>query len=168
MGERVIIRDDLEDIYRRNVSTIYKVCFLYMKNASDAEDAVQTTFEKLALAKLNFKDDFHERSWLIKVAKNICKNMLGHWSRKNINIDDCELLAVSDAFANCDEELVKKVLSLPEKYNLILFLYYYEGFSTSQLANLLNLNASSVRSRLRRGREKLKLVIEDERSSYEH
>lgn len=71
MGERVIIRDDLEDIYRRNVSTIYKVCYLYMKNASDAEDAVQTTFEKLAIAKINFKDDFHERSWLIKVAKNI-------------------------------------------------------------------------------------------------
>lgn len=77
MGERVIIRDDLEDIYRRNVSTIYRVCYLYMKNVSDAgdaEDAVQTTFEKLALAKLNFKDDFHERSWLIKAAKNMLRH----------------------------------------------------------------------------------------------
>lgn len=73
-GERVIIRDVLEDIYRRNVSTIYRVCYLYMKNVSDAEDAVQTTFEKLALAKLNFKDDFHERSWLIKAAKNMLRH----------------------------------------------------------------------------------------------
>lgn len=73
MGERVIIRDDLEDIYRRNVSTIYKVCYLYMKNESDAEDAVQTTFEKLALAKLKFKDDFHERSWLISCIRCFCE-----------------------------------------------------------------------------------------------
>jgi len=67
---------DIEDIYNRHVDTVYRVCFMFMKNKQETEDAVQTTFLKLMNSNIAFKDEAHEKAWLIVTASNVCKKQL--------------------------------------------------------------------------------------------
>ena len=80
--------DNLREIYDRNVDMIYHICLIYLKNPADAEDAVHNTFVKLMEKGMTFENEQHERNWLIKVAVNISKNMLRHWSRYTADLEE--------------------------------------------------------------------------------
>ncbi len=85
-----LLRTDKEiaEIYIRHSKTVYPVCFAYMKNAADTEDAVQDTFFQLIRSGPAFDNEEHEKAWLIRTASNICKNALRHWWRRPENIED--------------------------------------------------------------------------------
>jgi len=146
---------DIEDIYNRHVNTVYRVCYMFMKNRSEAEDAVQTTFLKLMNSNISFKDHSHEKAWLIVTASNVCKNSLKHWSRsKSRNYEDY----IND-FKHIDThefEILEEVLSLPEKYKTVIYLYYYEGYSSVEISKILGVKEATIRSWLYRGRKLLK------------
>ena len=77
---------NIESIYNRHVSTIYKICYMLLQNAADAEDAVQTVFMKLISVQPQFQNTEHEKAWLIVTAQNHCKNILKHsWKRKRVD-----------------------------------------------------------------------------------
>ncbi|MCQ1528321.1 RNA polymerase sigma factor [Lutispora saccharofermentans] len=80
--------NEVAEIYRRHVNTVYWVCFTYMKNPADTEDAVSETFLNLMKSGSAFESEEHEKSWLIRTATNVCKNLLKHWWRKNENLED--------------------------------------------------------------------------------
>lgn len=151
----LLTEEEIIDIYNRNVDTIYRVCFLYMKNKSDTEDMVQTTFIKLIKSNKKFESSEHEKAWLIRTASNNCKNNVSHWFRKNINID--YINEVSEDIK--DDTTISLILSLPDKYKSIIYMYYYEGFSTKEISNILDMKESTVRSNLSRGRLLLKDII---------
>ena len=69
-------KDDLYILYQRHVETVYRVCYLYMKNPQDTEDMVQSTFLKLLQYPGEFSDSEHEKAWLIVTASNLCKDQL--------------------------------------------------------------------------------------------
>ncbi|MDR2750921.1 MAG: RNA polymerase sigma factor, partial [Clostridiales bacterium] len=98
MSSNSLPRTDKEvaDIYARQMKTIYRVCFAYMKNASDTEDAVQDTFAKMIKSNPAFASEEHEKAWLIRTAVNVCKNSVRHWFRKHEDLADHENLQGAD------------------------------------------------------------------------
>ena len=153
--QRALSPEEIGEIYHRHMKTVYRVCFVYLKNPADAEDAVQSTFIKLMEHTKPFQNTEHEKAWLIVTAANHCKDLLRHWWRKTAPIDE----AVSaPAFFKPDETL-QKVLDLPEKIKIAIYLYYYEGYSTVEIARMMKKNQSTVRGYLRTGRELLKLTL---------
>lgn len=150
-------KDDLYLLYQRHVKTVYRVCYLYMKNPQDTEDMVQSTFLKLFQYPGEFSDSEHEKAWLIVTAGNLCKDQLKSWWRKRrVSLE--ESIQCQEVGPLPDETL-EKVLALPPQYREALYLYYYEGYSTPELASILHKKEATVRSYLHRGRALLKMEI---------
>ena len=146
----------ITDIYNRHVDMVYKICFILLKNTTDTEDAVQSIFTKIIEKNINFESIEHEKAWLIVSSKNHCKNLLRHWWKKIIPFDNnLHDSSVSDNVSY----ILESVLHLPDKYKLPIYLYYYEGYSTDDIAKILSLNPSTLRSRLKKGRELLKIEL---------
>ncbi|MEG2457314.1 MAG: sigma-70 family RNA polymerase sigma factor [Bacilli bacterium] len=146
---------EIVEVYNKYVDKIYRICYLYMKNKDDTEDAVSTVFEKFIRANKIYENEEHLEAWLVLSASNHCKNSLKTWYRKNKNIDN-EILPINDH----TDETLNILLSLPKKYKIIIYMYYYEGYTSDEIATKLNINASTVRSYLRRGRELLKNILQ--------
>ncbi len=158
MGNDSLLRTDKElaEVYQRNVSSIYKLSYIYLKNTADAEDAVQSVFLKLLQKNMYFNDQTHERAWLITVTKNYCKNILRSWRKhKWIGLEALPEIASPEGKAD-KTEIIAKLLALPKKYRVVLYLYYLEGYSVKEIASLIERKESTIQSQLQRGREKLK------------
>lgn len=149
--------EELTAIYQRHADTVYRICFSYLKNAADAEDLTQETFLRLLSSAPSFESQRHEKAWLIVTASNLCKDQLRHWWRKRESLEDhAERLSAPPSE---ESETLSAILSLPEKYRLVVFLHYCEGYSTAEIAELLHCPDSTVRSRLLRARKQLKLRL---------
>jgi RNA polymerase sigma-70 factor (ECF subfamily) len=128
-----------------------------MKNAADTEDAVQDTFIKMIKSGKVFESAEHEKAWLtwlIRTAANICKDNLRNWWRKHENLEDFENLP-NDRPVSFDDTLYA-VLDLPDKYKTVVCMYYYEGYSSVEIAEMLNKPQSTIRSHLLEARIILK------------
>lgn len=148
----------LTRMYHSHVNTVYRVCFLYMKNKQDTEDMVQNTFVRLLKDATEFQSTEHEKAWLIRTAINICKD---HYRRHRAAPMDLSCLpetAATDIYNLND--VLKKVLALPSKYKTTIYMYYYEGYSSVEIAKILGEKESTVRSRLHKGRKLLKMEME--------
>lgn len=140
--------------YERNVDTVWNVCITFLKNPADAEDAVQETFLRLLRSAPELGSETHEKAWLIVTARNVCKNELARARRREVPLEETEAHFVPDL-----SDTLLALRSLPEKYRLPLYLYYYEGYSTAETAEMLGKPAATVRSDLRRGRERMKALL---------
>ena len=158
--EPIRSQEEVASLYRRHVDMVYQVCLMLMKNVPDAEDAVQTVFRKVMEHPKPFRDHEHEKAWLITTARNECKNQLKHWWRTRRESE--EVLNTLAWEQPEDGALWETILRLPEKYRLVLYLHYYQGYTTGEMAELLGENPSTVRSRLAQARKKLKLKLEEE------
>lgn len=144
--------EDFIEIYNKYVETVYRVCYMYYKNKSDTEDAVQNTFTKLLESKKEYTDYEHLKAWLIVTASNICKNSLKHWYKRITGLDEVEELKSPSPH----REIINSVLKLPSKYKIIIYMYYYEGYNSREIAKILNKNESTIRTYLKEGRSLLK------------
>ncbi len=146
---------DIQRVYRQHVDAVYRVCFGFLKNNADAEDAVQETFLKLLQCggEQVFENENHERAWLVVTASNICKNSLKSWTRqKRKEMEDTDELPGQYSEGEERNPVLDAVLALPEKYKAVIYLYYYEEYSTAEIAAATNKKESTVRSLLKRGR----------------
>ncbi len=145
---------EIAEIYSRHVKTIYRVCFAYMKNAADTEDAVSDTFVKMIRSGVDFESEAHEKAWLIRTASNVCKDILKHWWRRRENLEDYEHLQGTGP-VEADETL-QAVMGLPEKYKTVVYLYYYEGYTSVEIAKILLKPQSTIRNYLHEARKVLR------------
>lgn len=145
-------------LYKRNFKAVYRICYIFMQNCADAEDCAEDAFLRAITTNAVFEDEKHERAWLTVVARNICNDRLSHWwNRKTVSISDYEeTLKAED---NGHDDVLEAVMKLPEKYKDIVYLYYYEGYKTEELAKMLKRPVSTVRNQLRDAREKLKGML---------
>lgn len=150
--------EELADLYRRHVGMVYQICLMLLKNVPDAEDATQTVFQKAMEYDKPFRDPEHEKAWLIVTARNHCKNQLKHWWRTRRAGE--EALQTLTWEQPKDGELWEYILSLPKKERMVLYLYYYQGYSTQEVAKLLGKNPSTVRTWLVKARGKLRDLLE--------
>ncbi|MDR1132141.1 MAG: RNA polymerase sigma factor [Oscillospiraceae bacterium] len=149
-----------EEIYRQHFAMVYRVCFSYMKNAADAEDAAADAFLKLLKNGRVFQSAEHEKAWLLRTAINTCKDYLKHWRRSCADIADYENLQSASSF-HIDETL-KAVMELPAHCKAVIYLYYYEGYTTEEIAGLLKKPHATIRYHLREARNLLRGVLENE------
>ena len=142
--------NEIAEIYQRHRNTVYRVCFAYMKNTADTEDAVQDTFVRLIKAGVAFESEEHEKAWLIRTASNICKNVLRSWRRKGESLEDYENLRGNETVENGD--VLGAVMGLPDKYKTVVYLYYYEGYDSVEISNALGKPQSTIRNHLHEAR----------------
>ena len=158
-----LLRSDREitEIYKRYVNTVYRIALMMLKYRSEAEDVTQTVFIKLIETNKEFENDEHLKAWLIVTARNICKNILkSSWHSKQIDYESVkEQSYIPDDSA---KELWDKIISLDEKYKVPIYLHYYEGYKTEEIAKMLKINHATIRTHLRAAREKIKHLLEQE------
>ena len=160
MAQGLLSKEELASLYRRHFRMVYQICLVLMKNVPDAEDAAQTVFRRAMERGQPFRDPEHEKAWLIVAARNECKNQLKHWWRtRRAGEEALESLAWEDPW---DGEVWDQVAALPKPHRLVLYLHYYQGYTTGEIAEMLGENPSTVRSRLVQARKKLKLKLEEE------
>lgn len=147
----------LIDKYKQNIYAIsYGIC----KNRDDAEDVMQETFIKYHLSNKQFDSEEHIRAWLFRVAINKSKNIrLSFWNRKRIDIED---IYEKDEQNSENKELLEKILKLPEKYRIVIHLFYYEDYSIKEISKILHISESNVGVRLNRARKQLRQSLEEE------
>lgn len=155
-------RDRVMEIYHRNVDTVYRISMLYLKNTQDAEDNVQATFTRLMETGKSFENDRHEQAWLVVTASNLCKNQLSNWYRKRRSDTDFE--AFGAGWEPEDRSLLLEVLALPPKYKTVVYLHYYEGYTTQEISRYLHINESTLRSQLVKGRKLLREALGEDRN----
>lgn len=148
----------IRDIYDRYFDTIYRICFLYMKNEADTLDAVQETFLRLMQSGFMEYSQEKTKAWLIVTASNYCKKQLGHWWRKKREV--FEETVLENRGEQMLHPVVEAVQALPGKYRILIYLYYYEGYKTGEIGSMLGISASTVQTRLAKARKLLKLEIE--------
>ena len=151
-----LLRTDKEitEIYNRHVNTVYRVCYSFMKNQTDTEDLVQETFLRLLSYGKRFESEKHEKAWLIVTASNLCKDSLKKWWRKAEDIEDPSLQLSQPPHET--NEVLAAILELPAEYKTVVYMHYYEGYTTSEIASFQHTPHATVRSRLMRARKMLK------------
>jgi len=149
---------EIAELYQRHVKTVYRVCFAYMKNAADADDLMQETFVKLMRQEPRFESAAHEKAWLIRTATNLCKDGLKHWWHKREKLEDFEHLQSGQPPET--DTTFDVITGLPDKYKTVIYMYYYEGYSTLEIARALSKPQNTVLSHLREARIILKNKLE--------
>lgn len=141
-------------LYEAYAEDVFRLALSYLRNRQDAEDICQSVFMKLLGQKKQLTDG-KEKSWLLTCTANACKNHLKSFWRRNVGeLDDT--VVYSD---ERDKELWAVVNSLEMKYRAVVHLYYYEGYSQDEIAEILNIPRSTVQTRMSRARDQLKEVL---------
>lgn len=126
-----------------------------MKSSAEAEDCAEDVFVKVLTEGFEFNNEVHERKWLTVAAINLCKDRLKGWKRKAVMpIDGEPELAAPEKEDRSD--VLEAVLGLPNKYKDVVWLYYYEGYQTDEIAEILGSPPSTIRNRMRDARKLLK------------
>ena len=140
--------------------TLYRISMSMLKNEADCEDAVQTAiltaYEKLS----SLKKEEYFRTWLVRILINVCNKQLGRRG-KIINLDDNEYTA-EPSVPSHDKNVELKIAleNLPQKFRQVIVLFYIEGFSVTNIRNILGIPEGTVKSRLSKGRSLLKSSLE--------
>lgn len=155
---RAHINRQAEHILDRYGNSILRYAYTYLHNMSDAEEILQDTLLQFLKTAPVFENRQHEKAWLLRVAGNLSKNKIKYNTRRKTD-ELNEQLAAKDP-----EDLSfvwSAVKALPQKYRETIHLFYYEGYSTKQIAELLQKKEATVRSNLHRGRAELKKVLKE-------
>lgn len=154
------LENEFEAKYNEYGNMLYKIAFLYLGNASDTEDVLQDVFTKYLCGEYKFKNTEHEKAWFIRVTQNKCLDYLKKSGRKNECIEDVSATAT---YKNNDmeQDVISKVIALPEKYKSAIILFYYNDYTVEEISKTLKISKSAVKKRLQRGRDILKLELED-------
>ena len=107
-------KDALTELYARNVDAVYRICYVYLRSRADAEDAVQSVFLKYLQKRPAFRGPEHEQGWLLLTAKNVCRDMLrAWWRRQRVGLDELPEPAAPAADGEI-ADLLDALLALPE------------------------------------------------------
>ena len=144
-------------VYHR---TIYRLAFSCLGNHFDAEDVVQDTFLRLYQYKKPFSDEEHKKAFLLRVASNLCKDQRkSAWVRKRATLD--ENIPADNCFTKSENVLRDYIALLKPNYRSVVFLFYYEGYSVTEIAKILKMSETAVTTRLNRARSQLKRELAD-------
>ncbi len=146
----------IEETIKKYSSSMLKTAFSLLKSTADAEDAVQEAFIKLLTKAPEFENDEHRKAWLLRVTVNISKNMLKSARRKNLPLTE------EISYSEKSDDVLPYVLSLDEKYRVVIHLYYYENYSIKEIAEIVSLPAATVGTRLSRARKMLEKSLKED------
>ena len=142
-------------------NAILRLAYSYLHNMADAEEVLQDTLVQFIHTAPVFENEPHAKAWLMQVAANLSKNRI----RSNRIRQAEDLDELQETLAGQESEdlsfVWEAVKSLPEKYREVIHLFYQEGYATGEIARILQRKESTVRSDLKRGRERLKEILQE-------
>lgn len=139
-------------------NAVLRLAYSYLHNAADAEEVLQDTLVQFLRTTPALNTKAHEKAWLLHVAANLSKNRIKYNALRQTDELMDELVAENRDDLSFVWEAVK---ALPDKYREVVHLFYHEGCQTAQIAQILGMKETTVRSNLSRGREKLKAVLKE-------
>ena len=163
MSSRVTDKD-LEQTIEKYSDTLYKICFLILKNEYDVKDVLQETFIKYMTKAPQFESEDHKKAWLIKVSQNKCKEFLRfHKRHAAVPLEEVEQsVSVTDGMDSETIETLSLVWDLNYKLKSVVILYYIEGYSVKETAEILGISEAAVKKRLERARKELRIAADVE------
>lgn len=151
---------EFREFYDRQVKRVYRLAMVMMENISDAEDVTQTVFLKAWEKKPDFRDADHEIAWILTTTRNQCKDIhKSFYRRKRADLENAPEPQVT-LETQMDSEIWEALQSLAEKYRMVLYLYYYEGYSVRELSVILRRRESTLQTQLATGRKQMKSLLE--------
>ena len=142
----------LEEAIRTHGDNLLRLCFLYLHDRMLAEDAVQETFLRAYRAYGRFRGDSSEKTWLTRIAVNVCKSTLRR--EQPLPLSDVSEGSYEAQFR--DDTVLQAVFALPNKLREVVLLYYFQELSTPEIAKMLHLPRNVITARLSRARTRLK------------
>ena len=150
-------RDGVMDAMKRYSSMVYRLAYARTRNHADAEDIYQEVFLKLAKADISLEDQEHVKAWLLRVTVNCSVNFFRSAWRRHVQTVEALPERASPLIDDARYESLNRALdSLPARYRAVIHLYYYEEMSVDEISAVINTKPATIRSRLARGRERLK------------
>ena len=152
------IEENVRNAVLKYSDMLYKICIVILCNEQDVQDAIQDTFCRYMEKKPQFRDEEHEKAWLIRVATNISRDMIRFRIRHpKVSIDELENSLVAPE----QKETLRELLELPVKQKMVIYLHYVEGYHIKEIADILGITEGAVKMRLQRGREQMQLSWEE-------
>lgn len=156
----------LERLMREYGNSVFRMCYLYLRDYHLAEDATQETFIKAMKSYDSFLHNSDEKTWLIRIAINSCKNIMRtRWFRfPMINIDDQHNIVVHDFTGDVIEKdtISRAIMSLSKSDREIIILYYYQELTVREISYITKKKENAINQQLRRAREKLKNYLKED------
>ncbi len=135
--------------------TIFRIAYGYMKNTHDSEDIVQEAFLRLYCSEAEFETDENVKAWLIRVTINLCKDAL-----KSIWLKGRTELNINIPVKSEKESILLDIINkLKPDYRGVILLFYYEGYSVKEIAEICSISTTAATTRLSRARKKLKEML---------
>lgn len=148
----------MEEVIQREKDLVYRLAFSQCHQKDQADDIFQNVMYRYLKVKPTFESLEHEKAWFIRVTLNCSKTSLkSFWNNKVEEIDEQAYI-----FEKKEIDLTPYLNKLPKKYNAVLYLFYYEGYSTKEMAKLLHIKENNVRVLLNRARNQLRKEIESD------
>ena len=139
----------------RYADSVRRICMIHLKNYADCEDIFQAVFLKYALSSVAFASDEHEKAWLLRVAINCCRDLRRSFFKSHcVSLEEIAEPAVTMDAPHRDA--LEAVITLPQKYRQVIYLYYYEGYTAPQIGKILGKNVHTVYTHLNRAKELLR------------
>ena len=160
-------RDDIAAAVEAHADTVLRATSVYLREQADREDAFQETFLRYARSETSFADEEHKKAWLIRVAINVCKDMLKSASAQVASLDEAGEAGFAPVGDDGEEgqrqleaeELLAALGQLDERYRTALYLKYYEGMTAAEIAREQGLPENTVYTNLSRGKKQLLGVL---------
>lgn len=149
---------DIRRVLQAYGSMLYRNAYLLLGNPHDVQDILQEVLLRYLEKAPSFHSADHEKAWLLRVSTNCCMDCLRF--RKRHACTDLESLKECLAAPQQQEQL-EELYALPAKWKTVLILYYFEGYSVTEIAQITRLSASAVKKRLQRGRKALKIAVSE-------
>ncbi|PIC78109.1 RNA polymerase subunit sigma-70 [Sporosarcina sp. P19] len=165
--------NEMDQIMNEHSRYLVRIAYLYVKNWSTAEDVVQEVFVTYFQKRDQFRNEASMKTYLTKMTANRAKDYLRSWKhKKDVVFETIFVLTKSSEQQLLEQEqlasLEKHLFQLPLKYREPLLLYYYDEQSVAEIAEFLELNENTVKTRLRRAKLQLKnFFAEEEVETYE-
>ncbi len=139
----------------RYSDTVRRLCAVYLKNEADTEDIFQTVFLKYVLSSVSFENDEHEKAWFIRVTINACKDLLkSFFRRRTVPLEEAAERPTQPPSDYSD--VWEAVFALPQKYRDVVYLHYFEGYTTPEISRILGKNVNTVYTLLTRSKQMLR------------
>ncbi len=159
--------DEMAKIYDKYKNAVYRMAFTYCKNVSDAEDIMQDVFMKRFASNTVFTDESKEKSWMLKITVNMCKDMFRSlrykYSLSSVPLEEAEIIYETTE----ESDIYHAVMKLQPKYRIVIHLYYYEDYSVREISKIISKSESSIQTILYRARNQLKREL-GRNCSYEY
>ena len=160
-------RDDFEQVLELYNKMVYRLAYARTGNVQDAEDVLQEVFLRYIRADKTFNDEEHRKAWLLRVTVNCSKTLVtSAWNRRRSDEEtDDGFLGAEDRELerwDTDSVVLEAVKSLPEKYRVVVHLFYYEELTVEEIGRITGAGLSAVKTRLHRARNMLKKILKEE------